>query len=166
MQRPGPAHCSSIHIAAKSLGHAAVTVSVTEYEEYLESSATFAAYEPLKVRYFMVRNWHFCSQSPLCPLRGSAYLWSLFRSVIFILSLLTLPFLDLALSSNLSIWCLLPHVSATGISLLNQQVLDISLSFFFFTEVYVKYMKYTNPKVYYWIFTYAYTSVNINLNKI
>ncbi|KAI5164766.1 hypothetical protein MUG91_G45n184 [Manis pentadactyla] len=48
MQRPGPAHCSSIHIAAKSLGHAAVTVSVTEYEEYLESSATFAAYEPLK----------------------------------------------------------------------------------------------------------------------
>ncbi|KAK2494641.1 hypothetical protein MC885_003008, partial [Smutsia gigantea] len=48
MQRPGPAHCSSVHIAAKSLGHALVTVSVTESEEYLESSATFAAYEPLK----------------------------------------------------------------------------------------------------------------------
>ncbi|XP_073904110.1 nuclear pore membrane glycoprotein 210-like isoform X5 [Castor canadensis] len=48
IQRPGPMHCSSTHIAAKSLGHALVTVSVTEYEDYLESSATFAAYEPLK----------------------------------------------------------------------------------------------------------------------
>ncbi|XP_043424444.1 nuclear pore membrane glycoprotein 210-like isoform X4 [Prionailurus bengalensis] len=48
IQRPGPTHCSSTHIAAKSLGHTLVTVSVTEYEEYLESSATFAAYEPLK----------------------------------------------------------------------------------------------------------------------
>ncbi|XP_022415359.1 nuclear pore membrane glycoprotein 210-like isoform X2 [Delphinapterus leucas] len=48
IQRPGPTHCSSAHIAAKSLGHTLVTVSVTEYEEYLESSATFAAYEPLK----------------------------------------------------------------------------------------------------------------------
>uniref|UniRef100_H0WM32 Nucleoporin 210 like n=1 Tax=Otolemur garnettii TaxID=30611 RepID=H0WM32_OTOGA len=48
IQRPGPKHCSSTHIAAKSLGHTLVTVSVTEYEEYLESSATFAAYEPLK----------------------------------------------------------------------------------------------------------------------
>ncbi|XP_070641694.1 nuclear pore membrane glycoprotein 210-like isoform X8 [Bos indicus] len=48
IQRPGPAHCSSTHIAAKSLGHTLVTVSVTDYEEYLESSATFAAYEPLK----------------------------------------------------------------------------------------------------------------------
>ncbi|XP_047560100.1 nuclear pore membrane glycoprotein 210-like isoform X2 [Lutra lutra] len=47
-QRPGPTHCSSTHIAAKSLGHTLVTVSVTESEEYLESSATFAAYEPLK----------------------------------------------------------------------------------------------------------------------
>uniref|UniRef100_A0A8P0PAL2 Nucleoporin 210 like n=1 Tax=Canis lupus familiaris TaxID=9615 RepID=A0A8P0PAL2_CANLF len=45
---PGPTHCSSTHIAAKSLGHTLVTVSVTESEEYLESSATFAAYEPLK----------------------------------------------------------------------------------------------------------------------
>ncbi|XP_072588462.1 nuclear pore membrane glycoprotein 210-like isoform X2 [Vulpes vulpes] len=48
IQRPGPTHCSSTHIAAKSLGHTLVTVSVTESEEYLESSATFAAYEPLK----------------------------------------------------------------------------------------------------------------------
>ncbi|XP_058516285.1 nuclear pore membrane glycoprotein 210-like [Ochotona princeps] len=48
IQKPGPTHCSSIHIAAKSLGHTLVTVSVTECEEYLESSATFAAYEPLK----------------------------------------------------------------------------------------------------------------------
>nr|XP_040145058.1 nuclear pore membrane glycoprotein 210-like [Ictidomys tridecemlineatus] len=48
IQRPGPMHCSSTHIAAKSLGHTLVIVSVTEYEEYLESSATFAAYEPLK----------------------------------------------------------------------------------------------------------------------
>uniref|UniRef100_A0A7N5KSN5 Nucleoporin 210 like n=1 Tax=Ailuropoda melanoleuca TaxID=9646 RepID=A0A7N5KSN5_AILME len=48
IQRPGPTHCSSIHIGAKSLGHTLVTVSVTESEEYLESSATFAAYEPLK----------------------------------------------------------------------------------------------------------------------
>ncbi|XP_020742989.2 nuclear pore membrane glycoprotein 210-like isoform X8 [Odocoileus virginianus] len=48
IQRPGPTHCSSTHIAAKSLGHTLVTVSVTDYEEYLDSSATFAAYEPLK----------------------------------------------------------------------------------------------------------------------
>uniref|UniRef100_A0A8C3YBQ8 Nucleoporin 210 like n=1 Tax=Catagonus wagneri TaxID=51154 RepID=A0A8C3YBQ8_9CETA len=48
IQRPGPTHCSSTHIEAKSLGHTLVTVSVTEYGEYLESSATFAAYEPLK----------------------------------------------------------------------------------------------------------------------
>ncbi|XP_016076949.1 PREDICTED: nuclear pore membrane glycoprotein 210-like [Miniopterus natalensis] len=48
IQRPGPKHCSCTHIAAKSLGHALLTVSVTEYGEYLESSATFAAYEPLK----------------------------------------------------------------------------------------------------------------------
>ncbi|KAB1260277.1 Nuclear pore membrane glycoprotein 210-like [Camelus dromedarius] len=48
IQKPGPTHCSSTHIAAKSLGHTLVTVSVTGYEEYLESSATFAAYEPLK----------------------------------------------------------------------------------------------------------------------
>ncbi|XP_054418842.1 nuclear pore membrane glycoprotein 210-like [Pteronotus mesoamericanus] len=48
IQRPGPKHCSSTHIAARSLGHTLLTVSVTDYEEHLESSATFAAYEPLK----------------------------------------------------------------------------------------------------------------------
>ncbi|KAM7055066.1 nuclear pore membrane glycoprotein 210-like [Molossus nigricans] len=48
IQRPGPKHCSSTHIAARSLGHTVLTVSINEYEEYLESSATFAAYEPLK----------------------------------------------------------------------------------------------------------------------
>ncbi|OWK04836.1 hypothetical protein Celaphus_00001967, partial [Cervus elaphus hippelaphus] len=48
IQRPGPTHCSSAQIAAKSLGHTLVTVSVTDCEEYLDSSATFAAYEPLK----------------------------------------------------------------------------------------------------------------------
>nr|KAF6397489.1 nucleoporin 210 like [Rousettus aegyptiacus] len=48
VQRRGPEHCSSTHIVAKSLGHTLVTVSVTEYEEYLGSSATFAAYGPLK----------------------------------------------------------------------------------------------------------------------
>nr|XP_051713225.1 nuclear pore membrane glycoprotein 210-like isoform X4 [Oryctolagus cuniculus] len=48
IQRSGSVYCSSTHITAKSLGHSLVTVSVTECEEYLESSATFAAYEPLK----------------------------------------------------------------------------------------------------------------------
>ncbi|KAB0386578.1 hypothetical protein FD755_001534 [Muntiacus reevesi] len=48
IQRPGPTHCSSAQIAAKSRGHTLVTVSVADYEEYLDSSATFAAYEPLK----------------------------------------------------------------------------------------------------------------------
>ncbi|KAM6168236.1 nuclear pore membrane glycoprotein 210-like [Erethizon dorsatum] len=48
VQRPGPMHCSSIHIAARSLGHTLVTVRVSEHEEHLDSSATFAAYEPLK----------------------------------------------------------------------------------------------------------------------
>nr|XP_003475417.1 nuclear pore membrane glycoprotein 210-like [Cavia porcellus] len=48
IQRPGPMHCSSIHIAARSLGHTLVTVRVSEHEEHLHSSATFAAYETLK----------------------------------------------------------------------------------------------------------------------
>ncbi|KAM9002731.1 nuclear pore membrane glycoprotein 210-like isoform 3-T3 [Sarcophilus harrisii] len=47
-QKSGPVFCSSTHIAAKSLGHTLVTVSVIVHEEYFESSATFAAYEPLK----------------------------------------------------------------------------------------------------------------------
>uniref|UniRef100_A0A8C2V5N8 Nucleoporin 210 like n=1 Tax=Chinchilla lanigera TaxID=34839 RepID=A0A8C2V5N8_CHILA len=48
IQRPGPMHCSSIHIAARSQGHTLVTVSVSGHKEHLGSSATFAAYEPLK----------------------------------------------------------------------------------------------------------------------
>ncbi|XP_051012888.1 nuclear pore membrane glycoprotein 210-like [Acomys russatus] len=48
IQTPGPRHCSSVHIAATSPGHTLVTVSVTGQEELVWSSATFAAYEPLK----------------------------------------------------------------------------------------------------------------------
>ncbi|XP_054568183.1 nuclear pore membrane glycoprotein 210-like isoform X1 [Eptesicus fuscus] len=48
IQRPGPKHCSSTHVAAKSLGHALLAVRVTECGEDMESSATFAAYDPLK----------------------------------------------------------------------------------------------------------------------
>ncbi|XP_045154281.1 nuclear pore membrane glycoprotein 210-like [Echinops telfairi] len=47
-RKPGAAHCSSAHIAARSLGHTLVTVSARDCGERLESSATFAAYEPLK----------------------------------------------------------------------------------------------------------------------
>nr|XP_042699089.1 nuclear pore membrane glycoprotein 210-like [Chrysemys picta bellii] len=47
-QKPGLTFCSSIQLAAKSLGHTLVTVSVTVFQEYFETSATFAAYEPLK----------------------------------------------------------------------------------------------------------------------
>ncbi|KFO24952.1 Nuclear pore membrane glycoprotein 210-like [Fukomys damarensis] len=49
IQRPGRMHCSSAHMVARSPGHTVVTVRVSEHEERLESSATFAAYEPLKV---------------------------------------------------------------------------------------------------------------------
>eukprot|EP00072_Mus_musculus_P034441 XP_006502359.1 PREDICTED: nuclear pore membrane glycoprotein 210-like isoform X4 [Mus musculus] len=48
IQKPGAMHCSSVHIAATSPGHTLVTVSVTGHEEHAWSSATFAAYEPLK----------------------------------------------------------------------------------------------------------------------
>ncbi|KAL6068729.1 hypothetical protein STEG23_029892, partial [Scotinomys teguina] len=48
IKKPGPMHCSSVHIAATSPGHTVVTVSVTGREEHVGSSATFAAYEPLK----------------------------------------------------------------------------------------------------------------------
>uniref|UniRef100_A0ABK0LFU2 Nucleoporin 210-like n=1 Tax=Rattus norvegicus TaxID=10116 RepID=A0ABK0LFU2_RAT len=48
IQKPGPMHCSSVHIAATSPGHTLVTISVTGHEEHVWSSATFAAYEPLK----------------------------------------------------------------------------------------------------------------------
>ncbi|XP_003501670.1 nuclear pore membrane glycoprotein 210-like isoform X1 [Cricetulus griseus] len=48
IKKPGPTHCSSVHIAATSPGHTVVTVSVTGHEEHVGSSATFAAYAPLK----------------------------------------------------------------------------------------------------------------------
>ncbi|XP_067395378.1 nuclear pore membrane glycoprotein 210-like [Emydura macquarii macquarii] len=47
-QKPGLTFCSSIQLAAKSLGHTLVMVSATVFQEYFETSATFAAYEPLK----------------------------------------------------------------------------------------------------------------------
>ncbi|XP_042296943.1 nuclear pore membrane glycoprotein 210-like [Sceloporus undulatus] len=47
-QKAGPTFCSSIYLAAKSLGHTLVTASATIFEIYFETSATFAAYEPLK----------------------------------------------------------------------------------------------------------------------
>lgn len=49
-QKASPVFCSSIHLTAKSLGHTLVTASATVFEEYFETSATFAAYEPLRVR--------------------------------------------------------------------------------------------------------------------
>ncbi|XP_031230448.1 nuclear pore membrane glycoprotein 210-like isoform X2 [Mastomys coucha] len=48
IQKPGVMHCSSVHIVATSPGHTLVTISVTGHEEHVWSSATFAAYEPLK----------------------------------------------------------------------------------------------------------------------
>ncbi|XP_052035907.1 nuclear pore membrane glycoprotein 210-like [Apodemus sylvaticus] len=48
IQNPGTMHCSSVHLAATSPGHTLVTVSVAGHEEHVWSSATFAAYEPLK----------------------------------------------------------------------------------------------------------------------
>ncbi|XP_063002325.1 nuclear pore membrane glycoprotein 210-like [Elgaria multicarinata webbii] len=47
-QKSVPAFCSSLHLVAKSLGHTLVTASATIFEEYFETSATLAAYEPLK----------------------------------------------------------------------------------------------------------------------
>ncbi|XP_077177559.1 nuclear pore membrane glycoprotein 210-like [Paroedura picta] len=47
-QKASPTSCSSIQLVAKALGHTLVTASATVYEEYFETSATFAAYEPLK----------------------------------------------------------------------------------------------------------------------
>uniref|UniRef100_H9GI75 BIG2 domain-containing protein n=1 Tax=Anolis carolinensis TaxID=28377 RepID=H9GI75_ANOCA len=46
--KPGPGFCSSIYLAARSLGHTLVTASATVFEEYFDTSATFAAYEPLR----------------------------------------------------------------------------------------------------------------------
>ncbi|KAJ6656914.1 hypothetical protein lerEdw1_002915 [Lerista edwardsae] len=49
-QKASPLFCSSIHLTAKSLGHTLVTASATVFEEFFETSATFAAYEPLRLR--------------------------------------------------------------------------------------------------------------------
>ncbi|XP_029437848.1 nuclear pore membrane glycoprotein 210-like isoform X2 [Rhinatrema bivittatum] len=47
-RRPGPAFCSSIQLMADSPGHALVTVSAVVYQEHFHTSATFAAYQPLR----------------------------------------------------------------------------------------------------------------------
>ncbi|NXA43132.1 P210L protein, partial [Eudromia elegans] len=47
-QKPGQTFCSSFLLEAKSQGHTLVTASVTVYQRYFETSATFASYEPLK----------------------------------------------------------------------------------------------------------------------
>ncbi|XP_023569555.1 nuclear pore membrane glycoprotein 210-like [Octodon degus] len=68
IQRPGPRHCSSIHIAARSLGHTLVTVSVSGHEEHVDSTATFAAYEPLKA---------------LSPLEVALVTWHSMKEMVF-----------------------------------------------------------------------------------
>uniref|UniRef100_G1NKA3 Nucleoporin 210 like n=1 Tax=Meleagris gallopavo TaxID=9103 RepID=G1NKA3_MELGA len=47
-QKPDRAFCSSFQIEARSVGHTVLTVSVRVHQQHLETSATFAAYEPLK----------------------------------------------------------------------------------------------------------------------
>uniref|UniRef100_A0A8B9PCL5 Nucleoporin 210 like n=1 Tax=Apteryx owenii TaxID=8824 RepID=A0A8B9PCL5_APTOW len=47
-QKPGQTFCSSFLLEAKSLGHTLVTASIAVHQQYFETSAMFAAYEPLK----------------------------------------------------------------------------------------------------------------------
>ncbi|XP_040508537.1 nuclear pore membrane glycoprotein 210-like isoform X7 [Gallus gallus] len=47
-RKPDWTFCSSLQIEARSVGHTLLTVSVNVHEQYLETSAMFAAYEPLK----------------------------------------------------------------------------------------------------------------------
>uniref|UniRef100_A0A8B9IA61 Nucleoporin 210 like n=1 Tax=Anser brachyrhynchus TaxID=132585 RepID=A0A8B9IA61_9AVES len=47
-QKPGQTFCSSLQLEAKSVGHTLLTASVTVHQEHFETSAVFAAYEPLK----------------------------------------------------------------------------------------------------------------------
>ncbi|XP_031462245.1 nuclear pore membrane glycoprotein 210-like isoform X2 [Phasianus colchicus] len=47
-QKPDRTVCSSFQIKARSVGHTLLTVSVNVHQQYLETSATFAAYEPLR----------------------------------------------------------------------------------------------------------------------
>lgn len=49
-QKPDRMFCSSFQIEARSVGHTVLTVSVRVHQQSLQTSATFAAYEPLKVR--------------------------------------------------------------------------------------------------------------------
>ncbi|XP_048785353.1 nuclear pore membrane glycoprotein 210-like isoform X2 [Lagopus muta] len=47
-QKPDRMFCSSFQIEARSVGHTVLTVSVRVHQQSLQTSATFAAYEPLK----------------------------------------------------------------------------------------------------------------------
>ncbi|POI26619.1 hypothetical protein CIB84_009631, partial [Bambusicola thoracicus] len=47
-QKPDWMFCSSLQMEARSVGHTLLTVSVNVHQQYLETSAIFAAYEPLK----------------------------------------------------------------------------------------------------------------------
>ncbi|XP_040395136.1 nuclear pore membrane glycoprotein 210-like isoform X5 [Cygnus olor] len=47
-QKPGQTFCSSFQLEAKSVGHTLLTASITVHQEHFETSAVFAAYEPLK----------------------------------------------------------------------------------------------------------------------
>uniref|UniRef100_A0A8C9LAN5 Nucleoporin 210 like n=1 Tax=Pavo cristatus TaxID=9049 RepID=A0A8C9LAN5_PAVCR len=47
-QKPDRTFCSSFQIEARAVGHTLLTVGVDVHQQYLETSATFAAYEPLK----------------------------------------------------------------------------------------------------------------------
>ncbi|XP_015740000.1 nuclear pore membrane glycoprotein 210-like isoform X2 [Coturnix japonica] len=47
-QKPDLTFCSSFQIEARSVGHTSLTVRVNVHQQYLETNATFAAYEPLK----------------------------------------------------------------------------------------------------------------------
>uniref|UniRef100_U3J4P1 Nucleoporin 210 like n=1 Tax=Anas platyrhynchos platyrhynchos TaxID=8840 RepID=U3J4P1_ANAPP len=47
-QKPGQTFCSSFQLEAKSVGHTLLTASITVHQQHFETSAVFAAYEPLK----------------------------------------------------------------------------------------------------------------------
>lgn len=100
---------------AKSLGHTLVTVSVTEYEEYLGSSATFAAYGPLKVRRLMVHHYISSRDPPPLTPWGPPALATSGKGrgvcVLFVASLL-----PIAPCSDPGFAEFAPAVSATGTS--------------------------------------------------
>ncbi|XP_068518769.1 nuclear pore membrane glycoprotein 210-like [Anas acuta] len=47
-QKPGQTFCSSFQLEAKSVGHTLLTASIIVHHQHFETSAVFAAYEPLK----------------------------------------------------------------------------------------------------------------------